>query len=164
MLVWNVLKRLRFKQLVGLTLLALKYPLYLYPTLKATSFSFRLAKKLFPETHGKKGKGNALRHAIWNTMICFYCYNWRKDMDRVNAWAKIITDKHEQLFPNKELDTIMDLHNNRIGREIFKKNSFTSADEVISTIQEKLKVAEKVDTIENYNKNSQEMIYIEDER
>ena len=34
-------------------------------------------------------------------------------------WCKKLTDMHEDLFPNKPLETKMDLHNNRVGMDYF---------------------------------------------
>lgn len=34
-------------------------------------------------------------------------------------WCKKLTDFHEDLFPNKTLETMMDLHNNKVGMDYF---------------------------------------------
>ena len=34
-------------------------------------------------------------------------------------WCEKLTDMHEDLFPNKPLETKMDLHNNRVGMDYF---------------------------------------------
>ncbi len=34
-------------------------------------------------------------------------------------YCRRMTDLHEELFPNKPLETKMDLHNNQVGREFF---------------------------------------------
>ena len=163
MLVWNVLKRLRFKQLLGLAFLSLKHPLYIYPTLKATTESFYISKKHFSKTHSKNGRGNAYRHALWNAMICLECHKWQQKTDKVLVWAKVITDKHEELFPNKDLDKLMDLHNNRVGRELFMNNDFKSIDEIIAELKSKLMFAKKITTVEETNEFYNELVYITDE-
>lgn len=156
----QIIKRFNYSQLWQLILLSIKYPLYVYPTLKATSKSFLDAKREFPETHGKKGKGNAFRHAYWNTMICFECYKWKKDRRRIVAWAKLITDKHEQLSPNTPLDRRMDLHNNKIGVNFFIQSSFTSHDEILDRLKHKLKTAQQIKTIDDVKKYPLELVYI----
>lgn len=39
--------------------------------------------------------------------------------EKALAFCKRITDLHEELFPNKPLETKMDLHNNKIGMDYF---------------------------------------------
>lgn len=34
-------------------------------------------------------------------------------------WCEKLTNMHEDLFPNKPLETKMDLHNNRVGMDYF---------------------------------------------
>ena len=161
MTIWTIIKRFRYRQLWQLFLLSIKYPLYVYPTLKATSQSFLRAKHEFPEDHGKQGKANAYRHAVWNSLICFECHKWRKDRRRIIAWARLITDKHEQLSPNDPLDTAMDLHNNKIGRNLFISSTFTSIDEISDVVKEKLKTAKKIAQLEDTRQFPLDMVYIQ---
>lgn len=160
---WQIIKRFKYSQLWQLFVLSIKYPLYVYPTLKATSKSLLHTKNEFPETHGKKGKANAFRHAYWNTLICFECYKWKKDRRRIVTWAKLITDKHEQLSPNDPLDECMDLHNNRIGINLFIQSSFKSEEEISKHIKNKLESAKKVETIEGVEQYPLELVYIKDD-
>ena len=37
------------------------------------------------------------------------------------VYTQKFTDMHEELFPNKPLEKRMDLHNNKIGIELFKE-------------------------------------------
>lgn len=163
MTIWAIIKRFRYRQLWQLCLLSLRYPLYVYPTLKATSLSYSWAKKEFPKDHGKKGKANAYRHAFWNSLISFECKKWSKNTRRVLAWTKLITDKHEQLSPNEPLDEYMDLHNNRIGRNLFIASSFTSVAEMSDLIKSKLKTAEKIERVEDIALYPTRLVYIGEE-
>lgn len=160
MTIWTIIKRFQYRQLWHLFVLSVKYPLYVYPTLKATSQGFLKAKKEFPNTHGKKGKANAYRHAFWNSLICFECKKWSKNTRRILAWAKLITDKHEQLSPNAPLDKRMDLHNNKIGRNLFIASSFTSVEEMSDTIKEKLKTAKKIEQVEDAESYPTDLVFI----
>ena len=163
MTIISILKHFQYRQLWGLFLLSIRYPLYVYPTLKATSQSFLRAKREFPETHGKRGKANAYRHAYWNGSICFECKKWSKNTRGILAWAKLITDKHEQLSPNDPIDEKMDLHNNKIGRNLFISSSFKSLDEISKTIMNKLEFAKKVDQIEDMALYPLDMVYLTEE-
>ena len=160
MTVWQIIRGFNYTQLWQLFILAIKYPIYVYPTLKATVQSFQIAKNLYPETHGKKGKANAFRHALWNAVICFECAKWRKNRRRIIAWAKLITDKHEQLSPNAPLDEQMDLHNNKIGRNLFIASNFDDQDEIIKVLQTKLNSAKMIATIVAIEDHKSEMVYI----
>lgn len=162
MTIWNVLNRFNYRQSWQLFLLVLKYPLYAYPTLKATVNSYRISKKEFPKTHGKKGKANAFRHALWNLLICFECYKWKKNKLRNVAWAKIITDKHEELSPNALLDKLMDLHNNEIGRKLFLEYQFKNYDEIIEKLKSKLNTGKKIEKPNDINSFSKNLVYIKD--
>ena len=157
---WGVLKHFNYSQLWQLFFLALKYPIYVYPTLKATVQSFKISKEEFPESHGKNGKGNAYRHAFWNALICYECKKWSKNTRRILAWAKLITNKHEQLSPNVPLDECMDLHNNNIGRNLFIASSFASVEEISEMIKYKLSLAKKIEQIEDAKLYPTELIYI----
>jgi hypothetical protein len=162
MTIWRVLKQFNYKQLWQLFVLALKYPIYIYPTLKATVKSFQISKGEFPKTHGKKGKGNAFRHALWNLLICNECLKWRKDKSRVVAWAKIITDKHEELSPNNVLDKVMDLHNNEVGRGLFQEFQLKNINKTIEKLKIKLNSSKKIEDPNDVNNFSGDLIYIKE--
>jgi len=166
MTIWKILKQFNYNQLWQLFLLALKYPIYVYPTLKATVQGYQISKNEFPETHGKNGKGNAFRHALWNLLICYECYQWRKDKDRVTAWAKIITDKHEELSPNHPLDEAMDLHNNAYGRQLFEnlnnlKSKLTN-EIIISRLKIDLEYSIKITEVSDTNEFTDNLVHIND--
>ena len=160
MTIWKVIQRFNFKQSWQLLLFSLKYPLYVYPTLKATSKSFLRAKKEFPKTHGGKGKANAYRHAYWNALICFECNKWSKNKRRILAWAKLITNKHELLSPNEPLDKKMDLHNNLIGRNLFITSDFKNEAQISERIKMKLTSAQKITSLEDVELHPIELVYI----
>ncbi|MDJ0645432.1 MAG: hypothetical protein QNJ57_05535 [Flavobacteriaceae bacterium] len=163
MTIWNVIKRFNFKESWQLLVLSARYPLYIYPTLKATSQSYLHAKREYPKDHGKRGKANAFRHAFWNILICFECKKWNKNTRRILAWAKLITDKHEQLSPNEPIDEQMDLHNNKIGRNLFIASSFTSVKEMSDTIKYKMTDARQIKTVEDIQLYPTDLVYIKEE-
>ena len=163
MTIWAIIKRFRYGQMWQLLVLSVKYPLYVYPTLKATSLSYAWAKKEFPKDHGKKGRANAYRHAFWNSLISFECKKWSKNTRRILAWTKLITDKHEQLSPNEPLDERMDLHNNKIGRNLFIASSFTSIEEMSDTIKEKMKTAIKIEKVGDAELHPTNLVYVKEE-
>lgn len=163
MSIWETLLRLRFAQLLHLMFIALRYPLFVYPTLKATTVSYQTAKKYFPKTHSKSGKGNAFRHALWNMLICFECIKWKGDKERVLAWARLITEEHERLYPNEALSREMDLHNNRIGRELFEAADFENLETIIRDLQMKLESVKIIKVPGDSKYYEHELVIINDE-
>jgi hypothetical protein len=163
MTIWTIIKRFQYKQFWELFVLSIKYPLYIYPTLKATAKSFQIAKKEFPKAHGKKGKANAFRHAFWNAYICYKCTKWSKNRQRIITWAELITAKHEELSPNEPLDTAMDLHNNKVGRIIFHEQNFENVYGIIECIKKELENAKKVSIVSEIEECVDTLIYIRED-
>ena len=95
-------------------------PLLILPTSWATVQSILYSEKYFDEAHGGRGVANAYRHAAWNLLIAKNA-SFYTSPEKAIAWAKFITDMHEECFPNEPFDNLMDLQNNRIGREIFEE-------------------------------------------
>ena len=161
MTIWNIIRRLKFGQLRHLFFLILKYPIFMYPTLKATANSYNITKKEYPKTHHLTGNGNAFRHALWNILICYECLKWKNNKIKVMAWAQIITDKHEELSPNKPLAKAMDLHNNTEGRNLFEQSDFTTINDIIEVLREKLLHSKKITSIAEMDNFTNEFVYIE---
>lgn len=120
----------------------------------ATVRSFIIAKKYFPETNSSNGIGNAFRHALWTSLIMMYCCKISSPEKSFN-WTKKVTDLHEELFPNEPLETKMDLHNNKIGLDLFMNmlqgihRQFFETSFLIDKIFEKLKTAQILENLED---------------
>ena len=117
---WKLVKALDFKQIISLLGWFLRNPPFMIATVSATFKTYRISQREFPDIHGKLNKANAFRHALWNALIARNCSRFSKNMDSVLNWTKKITDWHEEFAPNDLLAKEMDLHNNRIGREVFQ--------------------------------------------
>lgn len=114
----NALRTLSFSKIVKLLKLTVPHPLFTILSFYATIKSFAIAKQHFPKTNSSNGVGNAFRHSLWTCLIMMYCCKIsspKKSLD----FCKRMTDLHEELFPNKPLETKMDLHNNQIGMNLF---------------------------------------------
>lgn len=98
----------------------LSKPLLLLPTVWGTIESILFSEWNFKEAHGGRGVANGFRHAAWNLLIAKNCMTFTSKRKAI-TWAKYITDLHEEVFPNEAFDNQMDLHNNRIGREVFQE-------------------------------------------
>lgn len=64
-------------------------------------------------------KADGFRHSVWNALLCRETGTQYDDISECLAWAKDFTDAHEQHSVVDDLATVMDLHNNRIGREAY---------------------------------------------
>ena len=107
-----------FKKILRLLRLVVPHPVFSLLSFYATLKAYTIAQKKFPETASTNGIGNAFRHALWCCFIMMYCCKVSSPKKALE-FCKRITDLHEELFPNKPLETKMDLHNNKIGMDYF---------------------------------------------
>ncbi len=117
-IIFNTLRTLSLKKIIKLLSLVLPHPLFAILSFYATIKSFTLAQKHFPKTNSNDGIGNAFRHALWCCLIMMYCCKISSP-EKSLKWCKKMTDLHEELFPNEPLQTQMDLHNNKVGMNLF---------------------------------------------
>lgn len=164
MAIWNRVKSLSIKQLFLLGKTFIVNPLYFFPTHRATLKTVQMCDKLFGKAHHKNNVTNAFRHALWNILIAKNIYQKNNSVEKSVEWAKKVTDLHEKLAPNAELEMIMDLHNNEVGRNIFAEKQMQNNDEneIISELKEKMKSAVKVSSIDEMEENKREFVYLED--
>lgn len=141
------------------------HPLFAILTFQATIKSFALSQKHFPKTHSSNGKGNAFRHALWCCMILAYCSKISSPK-KAKKWTQRITDMHEEMFPNKPLETKMDLHNNKVGIDLFMKmlpgihRQFFEPNFFVVELKELLKTAKPLKNLEDSFPN--ELVYLEE--
>lgn len=151
---------LNSRELVVLSGVFLRYPLYLLPTYKATRKTVAMCDHLYKDLHHEDNRTNAFRHALWNYLICQYCLPISKSPEKTMSWSKKITDLHERLSPNDELAKNMDFHNNRIGRELFY-NSFGKKLEIIPVLQHMTAEAVKVQSLAEIEEVKEKLIFID---
>jgi hypothetical protein len=153
---WNS----NFNQLFVLAKVFFQKPLFIIPTLNATRKTIRICNSNFGEAHHRNTPANAFRHALWNYLICEKCYQVSGSVEKVTDWSKKITDLHERLAPNRELAQRMDLHNNQIGRAMFKEHVLERID-IVTVLLEKMKEAVKIYSIEDIIRARNKMVFIE---
>jgi len=159
---WNIIKGLKFRQVTVLTGLFLRHPLFMFSTTRATFLAMRIAEEEFPDIHGKHNKANAFRHALWNMLITKKCSRFSKDLESVLSWTKRITDWHEEFSPNEELAKMMDLHNNRVGRKMYKEVFYEYTEEIVKLMKEKLLEAIQIASVLEFEKHQNKLVYLED--
>lgn len=140
----------------------LSKPLLLIPTVWATVESVLFSELNFKEAHGGQGVANAFRHAAWNLLIAKNCSLFTSHKKAVE-WAKFTTDLHEEYFPNESFDQQMDLHNNRIGREIYWElieNKVKSKNEMIAFLKKKTQTAVGLVDEKEFQNHPNEMVFL----
>lgn len=156
-----IIKGLNFRQLKSLLFLFFKHPFFMISTVKATFNVMKIVEKEFPGIHGKQNKANAFRHALWNVFIAKECSRFSKNLEAILKWTKDFTDWHEEFSPNEELPRFMDLHNNNVGREVYKEMKTKSKTEFVVFLKDQLKGAVKINTITAIEKDSMQLVYLE---
>lgn len=117
-IIFNTLRTLSIGKILQLLKLCVPHPVLTLLAFYATIRSFVLAQKFFPQTSSKSGIGNAFRHALWTCLIMMYCCKVTSPKKAL-VFCKRMTDLHEDLFPNEKPDRMMDLHNNKVGMDLF---------------------------------------------
>lgn len=158
---WEVIKNLNFKQTSALFVWFLKRPIFMLATFKATVNTLKIAENEFPKIHGAHNKANAFRHALWNVLIAKECNKFSNSLKEVLDWTKLITDWHEEFSPNSPMEKLMDLHNNAIGRKIFKNLKHKSTAEITKKLISKLNTAIKISEILKI-KEINNLVFLED--
>ncbi|WP_435313565.1 DUF6973 domain-containing protein [Cellulophaga fucicola] len=160
MKVWTRIQSLSIRQFFKLSLLFLRNPLLLFPSIKATKQTFTLCNTYYPGKHSKSNKGNAFRHAVWNALLCSYTLKRTKNKQKSVFWAQKVTDLYEKVTNNNELDEQMDLQNNAVGRLYFFNYANKPEEELVAFILNKSKVAEKISTEKDIKIYPANMVYI----
>lgn len=159
----NTIKTLTFQKVGRLLGVTIPHPLFTIISFYATLKAYNLAKKYFPNTNSSDGIGNAFRHALWTGLILMYCCKISSP-EKALKWCKKITDLHEELFPNEPLQKQMDLHNNKVGMDLFIRmipgihRQFFETSFIIDALFKKVKTAEILN--ENGKSNENELVYL----
>ena len=150
-----------FWELVVLCKVFLRNPLFLHPTYKATKRTVAVSNRLYGKLHHENNRTNAFRHALWNYLICKYCLQVARTPEKAMDWSKKITDLHERLSPNDDLEKMMDLHNNKIGRELFVHSYTRKEEDIVSILKQKTSEAVKVSSSAEIREEKNNLIFIE---
>ena len=164
-IIFNSIRSLTFGKLWKLIRLFLKHPLFTLISFYATFKTFNIAKKEYPKTNSNDGEGNAFRHALWCCLIMMYCCKISSPEKSLN-FCKKMTDLHEELFPNKPLETKMDINNNKFGMDFFMKmlpgihRQFFETSFFIEKLKEEIKDAKVLKDLNDNFEGS--LVYLED--
>ena len=161
MLFWSIIRNLKFSQVYRVIVWFLLHPLFMFATIKATYITMKIAQKEFPDIHNKLNKANAFRHALWNFLIANQCSQFSFKLDSILDWTKKITDWHEEFSPNKEMAKLMDLHNNKIGRERFKEVGRQPRDKIVNILIDELSLAVLIRNRSDFQNFENNLVYLE---
>ena len=159
--IFKILKNLSVNLTWKMIKALLSKPLLLLPTVWATIESILFSEINFTESHSGRGVANAFRHAAWNLLIAKNCAVFTSN-EKALAWAKFITDLHEECFPNEPFDNQMDLHNNEIGRLVFDELihlKIHSKKKMIQFLMEKSESAVGLDDANEIRNIKGELVY-----
>ncbi|SMC32322.1 DUF6973 domain-containing protein [Moheibacter sediminis] len=162
--IFGILKNLSANLTWKMIKALLSKPLLLLPTVWATIESILFSELNFRESHGGRGAANAFRHAAWNLLIAKNASLFTSKRKAI-IWAKYVTDLHEECFPNEPFDHQMDLHNNKIGREVFLElmnQNLKSKKKMIQFLVQKTKSAVGLTDEKLMVKYPDEMVYFQE--
>ncbi|WP_430965043.1 DUF6973 domain-containing protein [Spongiimicrobium sp. 2-473A-2-J] len=155
-----LVKLVTSKHMGKLLRLCLQHPLFVGPSFMATKKCVKISNKLYGNLHHKNGPENAFRHALWNYLIAKKCYRWRPKTEKILFWTAAITHLHELFSPNSELAKAMDLHNNKVGRELFLANMDKEIAEVVLLLEEMTLASQKVTELGEIRQYGTKLIHI----
>lgn len=163
MTLWKRIKQLSIKQFFILLKVFIMRPLYIIPTHKATLKTVLICDKLFGIKHQNHGVENAFRHALWNIIIAKNCYTPKRGVTNVVEWAEKVTTLHEKMAPNEPLETVMDLHNNKMGINLFVEEKLHEKPllEIKEILLKQMELGVKVSSMEEMKQHTDKMVYIE---
>jgi len=164
MTLWKRLRKLSPGTLWKLLLLLARRPLLIAPTVGATRKTFRTTTRIYGRAQGASGPANAFRHACWNVLLAARCYSTLRDLQASVDWAKRVTDTHEQLIVNPEMDRLMDMHNNEVGRKVFLSNYKENEAFLIKMVEKMTKNAQKFDKNEQISPPKDRLIFLDEDQ
>jgi hypothetical protein len=162
MTLWKRLLKLSPGTLWKLFLLLARRPLLIAPTIGATRKTFRVTSQIYGKAQGASGPANAFRHGCWNVLLAARCYAITHDVQASVTWAKRVTDTHEQLIVNPEMDRLMDLHNNEVGRKVFLSNIEKNESSLIKIVGKMAENAQKWKKNKKIAMPTDQLIYLEE--
>ena len=148
---WKQLKSLDISALWALTVLCLRHPFRVLPTIKATRACVTHCDRHFGKRHHRNSPANAFRHALWNYYIAQTCSTGILQNGKALEWTKNITDWHEDFSKNDLVARKMDLHNNRLGRILFEQDPDMKNEQIIALLKSKLMTSVKITSAEELN-------------
>ncbi|MEP2991746.1 MAG: hypothetical protein ABJL86_13400 [Gilvibacter sp.] len=147
-------------QLMGF---AIKRPMAMIQTFKATRECMRMCDAEYGRSHHLHNRANAVRHALWNFLIAQKVTGSKDKIMAAVAWAEKITNWHEEFSVNMTTEKAMDLHNNKIGRNLFVTLPTKTATYVMGYLQELATKAIQINAPEDITASETRLVFISEE-
>lgn len=159
--VWAVVKSMDFKQLWSLFWLSARHPRFVIPTIRGTRKTIAICNKYYGKKQHLNGPENAFRHALWNMLIVHLSVQRGLPLQRSLAWAKRFTDWHEDFSPNAPLERAMDLHNNRVGRDLITNLCGQDEEQLVAQLLEMVPLSRKRTTLKEIKRCDTTLVHLE---
>jgi hypothetical protein len=159
--VWAVVKSMDFKQLWSLFWLSARHPRFVIPTIRGTRKTVAICNKHYGKKQHLNGPENAFRHALWNILIVHLSVQRGLPLQRSLAWAKRFTDWHEDFSPNAPLERAMDLHNNRVGRDLIISFCGQTEEQLVTQLLEMVPLSRKRTTLKEIKRCDTVLVHLE---
>lgn len=154
-----------WKHIKGAARFFTRHPLLFGSALIATSTCMAICNAHFGDAHHRNNRANAFRHALWNMLLLRNALKYVQHSEKAYNWAETLTNWHEEANPNPPLAKAMDLHNNRIGRELFRQkfeNEVPHNDQLTQALLPLLDQAVKITSPGNAEDIKKHLVYIID--
>ncbi|WP_162533606.1 DUF6973 domain-containing protein [Dokdonia sp. Dokd-P16] len=150
-----------FKQLWSLFWLSARHPRFVIPTIKGTRKTVAICNDLYGEKQHLNGPENAFRHALWNMLIVHLSVQRGLPLQRSLAWTKRFTDWHEDFSPNAPLERAMDLHNNRVGRDLITSLCGQDEEQLVTQLLEMVPLSRKRTSLKEIKRCDTILVHLE---
>ena len=120
-----------------------------------------LCDELFGEEHHRSNKANAFRHALWNILICHKTLKRTHNREKSMIWTEKATNLYEKVTDNEKMEKAMDLHNNKVGLNLFLSVFDKKEEEIISILQNMMEKSQKVTNFDDFKKFNQVLVHLE---
>jgi hypothetical protein len=120
-----------------------------------------LCDELFGKAHHRSNKTNAFRHALWNVLICHNTLRKTQNTEKSILWTEKVTNLYEKVTDNGKIEEVMDLHNNKVGLNLFLSVFDKKEDEIINILQNMMGKSKKVNDIHDFEKFKHHLVYLE---
>tara|TARA_R110000772_G_scaffold51843_10_gene118983 strand:+ start:117 stop:485 length:369 start_codon:yes stop_codon:yes gene_type:complete len=120
-----------------------------------------LCDELFGQVHHKSNKENAFRHALWNNLICHKTLKKTQNKDKSIIWTEKVTSLYEKVTDNGKMEKAMDLHNNKVGLNLFSRVFDKKEGEIISILQNMMEKSQKASNFDDFIKFNEVLVYLE---
>lgn len=147
--------------MIQLSLLFLSRPFLIGPTCNATKRTMVICDELFGKRHHRRNNANAFRHALWNILICHKTLKRTHNREKSVIWTEKVTNLYEKVTDNEKMEKAMDLHNNKVGLNLFLSVFDKKEEEIISILRNMMEKSQKATNFDDFKKFNKDLVHLE---